>query len=219
MGSEIAARSRARTPPEREEREALFITGILYCCNELLTKVVLTTGRAQQVCSGGGTGGTYTGAVIGLGWMGMLYDLAQRVTEVTQEMIDRGDFAQSELGRRFEQDDATRPTPELQVHRRFLHHEHPGDSGLPSSYSEALYNRPEVTLVAAADRDRNRLAAFEQRYGPSGYGGPTPRTYTDAAEMLANERPEIVAIATNTKGRAELTALAVSHGAKMILTE
>ena len=31
---------------------------------------------------------TYKAAVIGLGWMGMLYDLAQRVTEVTQEMID-----------------------------------------------------------------------------------------------------------------------------------
>ena len=34
----------------------------------------------------------HTGAVIGLGWMGMLYDLAQRITEVTQEMIDRGDL-------------------------------------------------------------------------------------------------------------------------------
>ena len=182
-----------------------------------------TASATPSTCSVSGIGSvdnnTYTGAVIGLGWMGMLYDLAQRVTEVTQEMIDRGDFAQAELGRRFEQDDTTRPTPELLVHRRFLHHEHPGDSGLPSSYSEALYNRPEVTLSAAADRDSNRLAAFEQRYGPAGYGGPAPRTYTDAAEMLAVERPDVVAIATNTKGRAELTALAVSHGAKFILTE
>ena len=161
----------------------------------------------------------HTGAVIGLGWMGMLYDLAQRITEVTQEMIDRGDFRQEELGRRFEMDDATRPTPTLLVHRRFQHHEHPGDSGIPSTYSEALHNRAEIDLVAAADRDTNRLAAFAERYGPAGYGGAAPRVYTDAADMLAAERPEVVAIATNTKGRAELTALAVKHGAKMILTD
>ena len=184
----------------------------------------------------------FTGAVIGLGWMGMLYDLAQRVTEVTQEMVDRGDFEQSELGRRFEQDDTTRPTPELQTHRRFQHNEHvspatvgpshlatrspeadrccqqPGDSGLPSTYAEALHDREMVSLVAAADRDANRLAAFKERFDPP-YGSQAVSTYTDAAEMLAAERPDIVAIATNTVGRAELTALAVAHGAKCVLTD
>eukprot|EP01052_Picozoa_sp_SAG31_P011948 SAG31_NODE_689_length_12806_cov_5.358857_2_plen_165_part_00 len=37
--------------------------------------------------------------------------------------------------------------------------------------------------------------------------------------MLAAEKPDIVAIATNTKGRAELTALAVKYGAKAVLTD
>ena len=129
-----------------------------------------------------------------------------------------GDFEQGELGRRFEQDDTTRPTPELQTHRRFQHNEHPGDSGLPSTYAEALHDREMVSLVAAADRDANRLAAFKERFDPP-YGSQAVSTYTDAAEMLAAERPDIVAIATNTVGRAELTALAVAHGAKCVLTD
>ena len=75
-----------------------------------------------------------------------------------------------------------------------------------------------VSLVAAADRDANRLAAFKERFDPP-YGSQAVSTYTDAAEMLAAERPDIVAIATNTVGRAELTALAVAHGAKCVLTD
>ena len=42
----------------------------------------------------------YRGAIIGLGWMGMLYDLAQRMGE-------------------WHVDDIDRPTPELDIHRRF----------------------------------------------------------------------------------------------------
>ena len=42
----------------------------------------------------------YRGAVIGLGWMGMLYDLAQRMGV-------------------WHVDDIDRPTPELDIHRKF----------------------------------------------------------------------------------------------------
>ena len=136
----------------------------------------------------------YRAGVIGLGWMGMLYDIAARIPD------------------RFDVDDVDRPTPELDVHRSIRHHEHPGNEGLPSSYSEALWDRPEVELVAAADRDAKRLTAFTQRYGIAA-------VYTDAAEMLAKERLDIVAVATNTKMRADLTCLAVEHGAKGIFTE
>ena len=45
----------------------------------------------------------YRGAIIGLGWMGMLYDLAQRMGE-------------------WHVDDIDRPTPELDIHRRFPYH-------------------------------------------------------------------------------------------------
>ena len=139
----------------------------------------------------------YRAGVIGLGWMGLLYDLAERV----------GDRDNA-----FSVDDIDRPTPDLDVHRRIHHHEHPGDEGLPSSYAEALWDRPEVDMVAGADRDRKRLKAFRERYG-------VDAVYTDAEEMLRRERLDIVAIATNVKGRADLTNLAVECGAKGIMTE
>ena len=47
-----------------------------------------------------------------------------------------------------------------------------------------------------------RLKAFGERYG-------VDALYTDAGEMLRNESLDIVAVATNVKGRADLTCLAV----------
>ena len=136
----------------------------------------------------------YRGAVIGLGWMGLLYDLAQRMGV-------------------WHVDDVDRPTPTLDIHRRFHHHRfHVPREAVPTSYSEALHDRPEVDLIAAAERDPKRLQAFGERYG-------VDALYTDAAEMLERERPEIVAVSTNTKGRAELTCCAVENGARGIVTE
>ncbi len=136
----------------------------------------------------------YRGAVIGLGWMGMLYDLAKRLPD------------------RFDVDDIDRPTPQVNPQYRPHHWEHPGTEGLPTTYAEALRDRPEVELVAAADRDEKRLAIFRERYG-------VKNLYTDAEEMLRTERPEIVGVSTNTKGRVELTCLAVECGARGIMTE
>ena len=136
----------------------------------------------------------YRAAVIGLGWMGMLYDLAQRIPD------------------QFDIDDIDRPTPPLNIHRKFYHHEHPGEEGLPTSYAEALWNRPEVELVAGADRDEKRLRAFSERYD-------IQALYTNAEEMLRQEKPDIVAVCTNTRYRADLTCLAVEYGTKGILTE
>ena len=136
----------------------------------------------------------YRAGVIGLGWMGLLYDLAPRLRD------------------RFEVDDVDRPTPEVDPHLQRHHWQHPDTSGLPTSYSEALWDRPEVELVAAADRDNKRLWIFGERYG-------IQSLYTDAEEMLHQERLDIVAVATNVKGRADLTCLAVECGAKGVMTE
>lgn len=136
----------------------------------------------------------YRGAVIGLGWMGMLYDLAQRMGV-------------------WHVDDIERPTPKLDIHRKFYYHDrHSPRKSMPSSYSEALSDRPEIDLVAAAERDSKRLAAFGERYG-------LQALYTDAKEMLRQEKPDIVAISTNTKGRSDLTCYAIECGAKGIVTE
>ena len=88
----------------------------------------------------------YRGVVIGLGWMGMLYDLGKRMGT-------------------WNVDDVDRPTPQVDIHRKFYYHEHPGESGIPTSYAEAILDRPEVELVAAADRDVKRLKIFTERYG------------------------------------------------------
>ena len=136
----------------------------------------------------------YRAAVIGLGWMGLLYDLASRIPD------------------RFEIEDIDRPTPTLDVHRRIHHHEHPGSEGNPTSYAEAFRDRDEIELVAGVDRDPKRLDAFVSRYG-------IDAVYRDAVAMFESEKPDLVAVATNTRYRADLTCLAVEHGAKGILTE
>jgi len=136
----------------------------------------------------------YRAGVIGLGWTGLLYDLAERTDE------------------RFDVDDVKRPTPELDIHRRFHHHTHPGNEGNPTSYAEALWDRPEVELVAGGERDVERLRAFGERYG-------IKALYTDGVEMMRKERLDIVAICTNTKGRAFLTVKAAELGVKAIFTE
>ena len=137
----------------------------------------------------------YRAGVIGLGWMGMLFDLGIR-TDKTWHV-----------------DDVDRPTPELDIHRTFHYHQQaPGKGNYPITYTEALHDRPDVDLVAGAERDTKRLQVFSERYGVTAL-------YTDAAEMLRNENLDIVCIATNTKGRADLTCLAAESGAKGIMTE
>ena len=132
----------------------------------------------------------YRGGVIGLGWMGLLSDLTHRIWD------------------RYEIDDVDRPTPKLDVRRQFHFHE----GSVPHTWSEVMWDRPEVDLVAGADRDRKRLQAFGERYG-------IRALYADPAQMLRQESLDIVAIATNTKGRANLTCLAVECGIRGIATE
>ena len=139
----------------------------------------------------------YRAAVIGIGWMGILNDIGTRWTD-PGPYGDRGQW---------HVDDIERPMPKVDVHRKFHFHERP-----PVTYAETLANRPEVELVAGAERDQSRLAVFGERYGVTAL-------YTDAAEMLRNERPDIVAISSNTKGRSDMACLAVENGAKGIMTE
>ena len=150
----------------------------------------------------------YRGGVIGLGWTGLLYDLTERHYG-PEGLSDR----YGETGQRlYEVGDADRPTPELDVHRRFYYHDHPGWENLANSFAEAIWDHPDVDLVAGAERDQDRLKAFGERYG-------IDALYTDAAEMLSQERLDIIGITTNVKGRADLTCIAVEHGAKGIFTQ
>ena len=140
----------------------------------------------------------YRAAVIGIGWMGMLNDIGTRWT-------DPGPYGSRG---QWHVDDIDRPMPKVDVHRKFYFHQ----DRLPVTFAETLSYRPEVDLIAGAERDKQRLQVFGERYG-------VKALYTDAAEMLRNERPEIVAIPSNTKDRPKLTVLAVENGAKGIMTE
>ena len=137
----------------------------------------------------------YRAGVIGLGWMGMLADVAV--------VYERGSYSV---------DDVERPTPELDVHREFHYHQNVGGANIPHTWAEVFHDRPDVELVAGAERDPQRLTAFGERYG-------VDALYTDASEMLRSESLDIVAVATNVKGRADLTCLAVETGAKAIAIE
>ena len=146
----------------------------------------------------------YRGGVVGLGWMGVLYDMGTR---------DYDNIGGSYKNPKYDLESAKRPTPDwLDVHRKFHHHDHPGKEGLVATYAEALWDRPEVELVAGADRDKKRLAMFGERYG-------IEALYTDALEMYEKENLDILAIATNTRGRSFLTVKAVEAGVKGIFVD
>jgi predicted dehydrogenase len=127
--------------------------------------------------------------------MGMLADIAV--------VYERGTYTV---------DDVERPTPELDVQREFHYHQNVGGANIPHTWAEVLHDRPGIELVAGAERDAGRLKAFGERYGADAL-------YIDAAEMLRSETLDIVAVATNVKGRADLTCLAVECGAKAIAVE
>ena len=131
--------------------------------------------------------------------MGMLYDMAERPGPALDQP-------------RFDLQSGDRPTPDLDVHRRFQQHEAHLRSGRPTSYAEAMADRSDVELVAAADRDVSRLNTFTERYGAES-------VYTDAMAMLEEVKPDLVAVATNIRGRADLAVAAVENGAKGIVTE
>ena len=146
----------------------------------------------------------YRAAVVGLGWMGFLYDLGKR---------DYENISGSYQHPKYDVESPDRSVPEwLNVHRKFYFHDHPGQEGLANTYAEALWDRPEVELVAGADRDEKRLAMFSERYG-------IKALYTDALDMFRKEELDIVAIATNTKGRSFLTVEAVRAGVKGIFVD
>ena len=146
----------------------------------------------------------YRGGVLGLGWMGVLYDMGTR---------DYDNIGGSYKNPKYDLESTRRPTPDwLDIHRKFHHHDHPGKEGLVSTYAEAIWDRSEVDLVAGADRDKKRLDMFGERYG-------IKALYTDALEMYEKENLDILAIATNTRGRSFLTVKAVEAGVKGIFVD
>ena len=82
-----------------------------------------------------------------------------------------------------------------------------GTGGIARSHVAAQRAESERTeLVAAMDIDAERASAFCETH-------KIPRAYTDAAEMLAQEQPQIVHICTPPGTHCDLTVMSLEAGA------
>jgi predicted dehydrogenase len=80
------------------------------------------------------------------------------------------------------------------------------------SHAGAFALQPDCELVAGANRRRDRLEEFGRRFGVRGL-------YADYDEMLRQERPDIVCVATHPGSHAAIVDSAVRNGARAIFCE
>jgi predicted dehydrogenase len=83
---------------------------------------------------------------------------------------------------------------------------------LPYSHAAALMAVERLELAAVADVDAGRMEAARERYRVA-------RGYTDYREMIVQERPELVCIATRPGPHAETTRFAAENGVGAIYCE
>lgn len=83
---------------------------------------------------------------------------------------------------------------------------------LPYSHAGAYAAVPDTRIVAAADVNAERLAAFAARW-------QVPATYADYREMLENERLDIVSVCTPTRSRLDVVRAVCESGARAIFLE
>jgi predicted dehydrogenase len=136
----------------------------------------------------------YRAGLIGLGWMGWLYDVATRTED---------DYGRA---------GKTTPMPPLRPDRDPPPTAHPGREGLPNSFADSLVLYPATEMVAACELSDARRMAFSERY-------PGVKLYEDYEAMVAAERLDIVGISTTAAVRLDATRAAVGRNAKGIITE
>ncbi len=82
-----------------------------------------------------------------------------------------------------------------------------GTGGIARAHLAAMLSESDrVDVVAAVDIDDDRVRVFAKDYD-------IPHTHTDVAAMLANEKPDLVHIATPPSTHADLSILALEAGA------
>jgi predicted dehydrogenase len=75
-----------------------------------------------------------------------------------------------------------------------------------------IANSDRFELVACCDRNPDKLSRFATEYAVA-------RTYANAEEMLAREKPEVLCFTTQPHVRLSLVELGVRHGVKVIAFE
>ena len=83
---------------------------------------------------------------------------------------------------------------------------------LPLSHAAACVACERTELIAVADVIAEKAEAIRQRYNVT-------RCYTDYADMIEQEQPDIVCIATRPATHKEITVYAAEHGVKGIYCE
>ena len=98
----------------------------------------------------------------------------------------------------------------------FIDHEVVALKYIVHPYSHAaVYTACDRTdLVACSDLRPEVMAEVGRQYGV-----PPEKQYLDYREMIEAERPDIVSIATQPEGRAEIAVHAAEHGARAIYAE
>ena len=82
----------------------------------------------------------------------------------------------------------------------------------PLAHAEAIAAHPRLRLVAVADSDREAAERAARHHGAG-------TAFADGHALLASVRPDLVAIATRTPGRAALILDAIRHGARALHVE
>ena len=83
---------------------------------------------------------------------------------------------------------------------------------LTDTHAQMLAANPHVKLVTGSSRDEGRRKRFEKRMG-------IDKTYADWRQMLADEKLDIVCIATNSPSHADIIVACAKAGAGAIFCE
>lgn len=87
---------------------------------------------------------------------------------------------------------------------------------MPRSHAAAYHRHPQTELVAVCDIRQEALDTFRADWQDV---WPDIRYYTDYRAMLAEERPDIVSVATPDHLHADFTVAATEEGARAVLCE
>ena len=98
----------------------------------------------------------------------------------------------------------------------FIDNEHMDVPSIPLPYSHAAgYEAcPRTELVAGADLRPDVVQQFGKRYNVG-----SDHLYTDHRDLIANEQPDILSIATQPEQRCEVILHAIEHGVRALYVE
>lgn len=85
---------------------------------------------------------------------------------------------------------------------------------LPYCHAPSYHAHPQIDLIAGSDPHDEQCSIFGERWGLS-----TEHLYSDHRDMLAQEKPDLVSIATTARVRAQILLDAVEAGVKGIWAE